>query len=316
MVSAKITLLGPQRLAPTLRDAVAAAGVRGRLAVVTAGWEEREEEDEELSEHLGGRIVNLHLWGRAEEVYQRDPELMAAVRGRREILRRVQELYRIRLSHALEAARTLLTRKGTDGREEDPLLESERSSAIEDVRRLDAEHLERIEAAQSDFLRTWNPRERPQVARHREQLKGLLSDVEGLCIAGGDVRILLGRLRLFGLLDLWDERPIFAWSAGAMVLGPRIVLFHDSPPQGAGDAEIFEIGFARFKGLLPLPHARRRLSLDDRARVGLFARRFGPDLCVAFDERTGVRQGESGWVGDEGTMRLCPDGSLQEVGGA
>ena len=310
MVSTRITLLGPQRLQPTLREAVDAAGIQGRLAAVTAGWEEREEEDQELSDHLGGRVENLHLWGRAEEVYQRDPELLDGVRERRETLRQMQELYRIRLGHALEAARTLLRREG-----DDTLLESQTSAAIADVRRLDAEHLTRIEEVEAKFRRHLNPHERTIVAAHREQLRSLLDGVEALCIAGGNVRILLGRLRLFGLLDLWGDRPIYAWSAGAMVLASRIVLFHDSPPQGAGDAEVFETGLSRLRELLPLPHANTRLRLEDRARVALFARRFGPDLCVTFDEGSRTHWDGSIWIGQQGTRRLSPDGGLTEMGG-
>ena len=66
-MSAPLVLLGPQRLRPTLKDAIACLGVTGRVATVTAGWEEREGEDAELDEHLAGRTVNLGLFPRAEE---------------------------------------------------------------------------------------------------------------------------------------------------------------------------------------------------------------------------------------------------------
>jgi hypothetical protein len=314
MVSTRVVLLGPQRLVPTLNVAMESLGVRGRIAAVTAGWEEREQEDRELVDHLGGRVVNLRVWGRCEGIYARDPELFQAMRERRELLRRAQELYRLRLSHALDAARTLLGRASQANGEGDALLESECTAAIEDVRRLDAEHHERLRSVHADFDRTWRPLERATVAAERAELASLLAHCSALCIAGGDVRVLLGRLRLLDLVGAWTAGPIVAWSAGAMVLGQRVILFHDSPPQGEGNAEVFETGLGRVRDIVPLPHARRRLRLDDRERVSLFARRFGPDLCVALDERTRVDYENGGWSGAAGTMALAADGTLAEVG--
>ncbi len=307
MVDVSVVLLGPQRLAPTLNLAIESLAVRGRIAAVTAGWEERELEDQELSEHLGGRVVNLRVWERCEQIYRRDPELFQAMRDRREHLRRMQELYRVRLSHALDAARAL-QRNGSS----DEMIESELSAAIEDVRRLDAEHHERIRAVHAAFDRTWRPLERESVARERAELGSILASCSALCIAGGNVRVLLGRLRLLDLLGGWTGGPLVAWSAGAMVLGQRVILFHDSPPQGEGNAEVFESGLACTTGVVPLPHARRRLRLEDRPRVSLFARRFGPDLCLALDERTRADFGSGRWALAPGTLRLSRDGSLAE----
>jgi hypothetical protein len=101
-----------------------------------------------------------------------------------------------------------------------------------------------------------------------------------------------------------------------MVLSERIVVFHDSPPQGAGNAEVLEAGLGAFQGVLPLPHARRRLQLSDRARVSLFSRRFEPAQCVALDEECRVEWDGSAWSAPSGTRRLTPEGTLVEVGGA
>ena len=43
----------------------------------------------------------------------------------------------------------------------------------------------------------------------------------------------------------------------------------------------FDAGLGLCRGLLALPDARRRLRLEDPARVALLARRFAPDLCAA-----------------------------------
>jgi hypothetical protein len=128
------------------------------------------------------------------------------------------------------------------------------------------------------------------------------------------VTILLRRLRLFGVLDLLDAQPIVAWSAGAMVLSERIVLFHDDPPQGAGSAEVAELGLSACKGIVPLPHAEKRLQLGDRERVALFARRFAPDLCAALVPRTRLDWDGARWSGQPGTRKLDASGQLVEAG--
>ena len=95
--------------------------------------------------------------------------------------------------------------------------------------------------------------------------------------------MLLNRLRLFGFGDLVGDLPVLAWSAGAMALAERVVLFHDTPPQGFGNAEVLESGLALFRQILPLPHAQRRLQLENPHRVEELARRFAPFSCVPLD---------------------------------
>ena len=95
-----------------------------------------------------------------------------------------------------------------------------------------------------------------------------------------------------------------------MVLTPRIVLFHDSPPQGAGYAEVFEPGLGLCHGIVPLPHARQRLRLGDPLRVRLLARRFAPDACVPLDGEAGLDWNGVRWQAHEGTSKLSPSGEL------
>ena len=129
MLSAAI-LLGPQRHVPLVRPAVAALlpdaeGDTGLLAAVTAGWEEREAEDQELREHVQRPVVNLAVWARVERIFQEDPELFVAMRQRHDTLRSLQELYRLRLQGQMEALQELFRRSG-----DDPLLLAERHDAL------------------------------------------------------------------------------------------------------------------------------------------------------------------------------------------
>lgn len=92
-----VVLLGPQRLRPTLVEAVDRAGVTGAVAAVTAGWQEREDEIDELSAHLRRPVVNLGLHRRGEDVLARDPEFLLAYGDLLDRRRKLQDLYRIRL---------------------------------------------------------------------------------------------------------------------------------------------------------------------------------------------------------------------------
>jgi hypothetical protein len=274
----RVTLLGPQRLQPTLGTVLESLGLGGRIATVTAGWQERESDDRELDEHLGGRSANLRLYQRTEEVFRRDADLTAAHHARQASLRRMQDLYASRLDHTMAAADAFLRRP-----DRDDLTEFETEACIAAVRDLDARHVQRVEAVHAEFQERWNPPGRDSVEVERRQIADILAGCDALAIAGGHVAVLLNRLRLFDVPGLLDGKPVVAWSAGAMVACERIVLFHDHPAYGAGNAEVMERGLGLCRGVVPLPHARRRLHLDDDLHVGLFARRFAPAACIAMD---------------------------------
>lgn len=307
----KIALLGPQHEHKTVARTLDELGVDGPVATVTAGWEEREPEDDELAEHLGGRARNLALHARAEELFNHDRVVRELLYERYDRLRELQVLYRLRLAPQLDACRALFAL--TDPADPGPLYGPELDDAIADLRSLDAHHLARAAALDAEILERLG--ERDAIRRHVDALALAVEDVEALCIAGGHVGILLNRLRLFSVVDLVGDVPIVAWSGGAMVLAERIVLFHDSPPQGAGDPEVYAPGLGLVRGVVPLPHAGRRLDLNDEHRVALFARRFGPDRVLVFDggERVLGSSDSSDWQIANGTRELVALGSVQEV---
>jgi len=306
-------LLGPQRLKPSLAEAARVLGVEdgARIATITAGWMEREREDRELDEHLGGRTVNLDLWARAESVFKRDPELGEALTERLLLLRELQALYRIRLAHAMAACMQLLHRPGNEA-----MLRLERAASIDAVRALDEEHLRRVADVHERFESRWQPRERTAVAHEREQIEALVRDAAAVAIAGGQVAVLLNRLRLFDLPALLEGATVLAWSAGAMALADRVVLFHDAPPHGPGHAEVFGAGLGLAPALLPFPHARHRLRFDDAHRVLLTARRFAPAVCVPLDDGERVDWLDGNWHFATGSRRMGLDGAIRVWTGA
>lgn len=302
-----IVLLGPQRLKPTLLPAMQALGAEGPLAAVTAGWEEREDEVERLEAHVGRPVLNLGLYRRAEEAMLSDWELASAFRERRARLTELGDHFRARLVYLYNAARAMRRRKGTE-----EILGPEREDALESLRAVDARHLRRLEEVHAAFQERWRPAERKAIVTQRKEVARLLDGCGALALAGGNVAVLSHRIRLFGLGALIGDRPVFAWSAGAMAAGERIVLFHDNPPQGPGVPEVFGAGMGLYPGLLPLPHARRRLRLESKRRTSLFAERFAPADCVTLDEGEGVAFDGKRWTAAAGgARRLRPDGTLE-----
>ena len=112
-----VILLGPQRHVRIVRAAIETLVPEhrsGPIAAVTAGWEEREAEDQELRQHVARPFVNLGVWARVERIFEQDQELLAAMRQRHDTLRSLQELYRLRLSGLMDATHELFRRVGDE----------------------------------------------------------------------------------------------------------------------------------------------------------------------------------------------------------
>jgi hypothetical protein len=96
-----------------------------------------------------------------------------------------------------------------------------------------------------------------------------------------------------------------------MAVTERVVLFHDSPPQGRGVSQVLDEGLGLAPGVVALPSPRQRLRLDDHERVGWMARRYAPALCIALDDgarvtyETGV-----GWGRAHAALRLDAGGDI------
>ena len=283
-----ITLLGPQRR-PTLDRVLSSLGVGGPVAVVNAGWQERESDDAEILGLAGGQAVNLRLFARWMTVLQADPEYAEAEREHRLVLDELQQLYRIRLDHALQALYAVTARGGGHAAVEATALED----ALAAVRLLDATHVARVQELHDAFYGTWRLEERGAIAGHREEVRRLMSSAECLVVAGGHVGELVRVVHLFHLAPHLPPRVV-AWSAGAMALTPRVVLFHDRVAHGASLTEVFDAGIGVIPGLVLLPHARRRLRTDDLLRMSVLARRFAPASCVVLDDGVRVDLGPGG----------------------
>jgi len=298
-------LMGPQRDTDALSDVMAVLRVKEPIALVTAGWQEREDQDRQIDAQLGGKTVNLRLHARAEQVFAEDPDYAALHRTRQDRLRHRQEYYRVRLARAADA--TLEIKRISAG---SAYADEEEQLSLENIRRLDDEHLAQCRETRLEFENRVRPFERPAIAKQREELRKILEGTPTIAIAGGHVAVLLNRMRMFGVADLLADQTLIAWAGGAMVSGDRVVLFHESPPHGVGVSEVMDDGLGLHTGILPLPNPRLRLKLDDTFRVGWMARRNAPARCVAFDYGEWVCFSGRRWFNPSGTTLLKPDGAL------
>jgi hypothetical protein len=304
-------LLGPQRLHPIVGEALEILKVDPRdgrkIAAITAGWQEREDEDAELCAALGNRSVNLMLHARGEAVFRDDPDFFAAHRAKQDRLRSLQDLYRLRLASTLKAARRV--QQATAPRD---LIESELEEALQALRLLDAHHVTKVRQIEEDFERRCgrcsasrsaasSPRSTPSSPTAAPWRSPAATSRCSTTACGCSTS---------AAASARPEVPIMAWSAGAMVVSERIVLFHDSPPQGRGNAEMLGPGLGLFPDVVVLPHARRRLLLSDHARISVFARRHATAACYALDDRNWIRFDGARWHSGPGTYQLCSDGQL------
>jgi hypothetical protein len=300
-----IVLCGAQHAQPSLPRVLRELGVAGPVALITAGWQEREGEPGVVADP-GAPVVELGLHARGEQVFADDAELSEAYKARQLRLKLMQDFYRVRLEHAAQAARAVAVRSV------DPdLLAEEHVASRELIRHLDRDHLARCRAVHAAFETHVAPTERPVLARHLGELRAAIEPTGAVVIAGGHVAVLLNRLRLFAITELAGPRPIIAWSAGAMALTERVVLFHDDPPHGQAISEVLDAGLGLAHELVVLPEPRLRLDLDDAGRVGELAERYAPAVCVAIDHGAQIWVEDGRAVRAVDAQRLDPSGWVE-----
>lgn len=275
----KRILFGPQRPHTNLRDIVEYPDLpAGPIAVISAGWQENEAFTDDIGEIVGRPLRNLGLYQRADKVFADDHALHAAYRERQENLISLQRLYRGRLRQLIIATRQL-----QQGEASNDLLREEKRHAIAQLKALDRHHLRRVEAIHADYADAISATESAVLAQQAAEIAALLAGHEVVLITGGNVVVLLNRLRLFGLAELLSAKHIVAWSAGAMVLGDQVVLFHDRMPQRRRHPEFLSAGTGILPGYVFLPDAKHRLVGSNSTRVDLLCRRLAPANGVTLD---------------------------------
>jgi len=294
-------LLGPQRFLATAGAAVRSVAPEGTVATVTAGWQDREPADDELDEVMEGRSRNLHLYARLSEVLTVDEHFAAEALAHRDAMDELAGIYSLRLQRALESVYAVARRPARQD-----IADSAFQDALRGLRDIDAWYLRGVDQLYGELETAAPPWESETIARHRSEVAELLGDAAVLAIAGGHVGILLRSLRLFDVVPP-AGLPVVAWSAGAMAMTERVVLYNDKGPLGVQGSELWDRGVGRVPDVVAMPHARRRLRLEDPLRARVFVGRFAPATCLLLDDGVQVAIGDDGRVPDD-ARRLTADG--------
>ena len=268
-------LLGPQRPEPNLFEVMQKFGLDADpIGVISAGWQEAEGDIDVLRETIACPLENLAIYQRAETLFASDSVLHLAHRARQERLKEQQRLYRMRLRHLKVAVRQTLRAEGVPS-----IIAAERRHAISQLRALDRHHLRQIQKTHTRFEGEINSQEHPELVEQQQQAQDEFARYSTIMITGGNLLVLLNRLRLFGIDKLLADKALIAWSAGAMLLGGQLVLFHDRLPQGRRDAEVVDHGLNLLTNTIILPDARNRLRTGNTVRMTSLARRMAPASC-------------------------------------
>ena len=299
-------LLGPQRFLTTAGAVARSLDADGPVATITAGWEERESDDGELDTVMDGRTQNLRLFGRMMDVLERDPVVAAAALALRDAVDDLAGAYSVRLHHALDAVYAVRRRKGRAD-----VIAAAYSDGVDAVRRLDRWYLDEVRALYTEAYATGAAGGSELWAEHRAQVADVLAGSSVLAVAGGHVGMLLRTMQFFSVRPP-AELPVVAWSAGAMAMTRTVVLFNDFV-QANGAAEVWDRGLARVENVVALPHARRRIHLDDRVRMQVFVKRFEGYACLLLDDGAKVAVGPDGSL-PAGARVIRADGTVGVVG--
>jgi hypothetical protein len=301
-----LTLLGPQPEYESLRGALNRMGLNGRLALITAGWEEAENEDEPLVHLIPNEIVNLRLFRRSELLFAQDPLVIQMLQKRQDVLRHLRDVYRMRVSYFMRATNKILgaSRELVD-------FQPELDSSLNMLRQLDREYFLRTCQVCDDYDAEIDFDHRPSVVSQREELSEILGGVSAILIAGGHSAIIMNRLKIFSILEMRPDLPIIAWSGGAMALASQMVFFHDRLPQGDSNPEILRAGAGIIGRVLPFPDPANRLRLDDTLRMSVLARRFSDSSCVLLDSSDWVERRNGKWTAAHETRQLATNGRTE-----
>ena len=121
--------------------------------------------------------------------------------------------------------------------------------------------------------------------------------------------VLADALHLFNIAASLRS-PVIAWSAGAMALTDRIVLFNDRAPQGPGHPEVYGSGLSVLRNLVRAAARQREAAARRHAPDGRLRPQVRPrPLCPAGDRAPRVDTDSDGDC-PPGTRVLAADGRV------
>ena len=300
-------LLGPQRFRTTVGPVIGTVAPEGPIATVTAGWQDREGNTAELDGILEGRGHHLNLYGRLSDVLETDQRFAEAALAHRDAVDELAGIYTFRLHAALETVYSLQRRTVRPD-----LAEAALADGVRVVQSIDRWYLETLDQLYGELQATAPPEESESISRHRAEVAEAIGQAGAVAIAGGHVGVLLRCLKLF-VVELPPQLPVVGWSAGAMSLTERVVLYNDLGPRGVVGSEVWDRGLGRAPRIVAFPHARRRLRMDDPMVLRVLVRRFGDARCLLLDDGARVDLGPYGEL-PAGARVIGDDGRIHNLG--
>ncbi|GDX78686.1 hypothetical protein LBMAG42_04970 [Deltaproteobacteria bacterium] len=297
-----LTILGPERPDGVLPSVLARHGVTGPIALVSAGWRYDEARDELLRAALPNEVRNLRLYDRFRHLEREETELIGKYTAKQDALRKVKDRYRLWLRTSLGMAAGLLADKPDA---DCPWFRQ----SIRHLQEADELFLSEARRLHEAFEQEVRPGENPRVRKERDEIRAELAGCAALCIAGGHIGVLRNRCFFFDLGPTLTQRPLYAWSAGAMLLTERLLLFHDHTGFGPGTAEFLDHGFGLLRNTVFLPHARERLDLTNGANLTVLASRLAPRKVMGLQNGAIFEDGRYTGAPDS-AFTIRPDGSV------
>jgi hypothetical protein len=282
-----LVLLGQQLESPRVQDVLAEWQIRGPVGLVSAGWEEDEEDDQWVRDALDVPVVNSHLYGLADRLFQDDPEVLRLLRERQDRLRDLREINAWQTENLFALARELWQRIEENAAAVGPFHQT-----MAHLREVDRTYLRSVSTVIKEYDQRIAPQVRPSLQAYRSAVLQRLDGCQALLIAGGHVGVLLNRLNLCRLLR-HVSLPIIAWSGGAMALGERVFFYDHFIPHAKKEVELSRQGLRMYVGLQVFPRAEERLNLQDHNELALLARRIEAP-CLLLESNSEIRWNSDG----------------------
>jgi len=191
--------------------------------------------------------------------------------------------------------------------------------AVAGLREADARHAALLRDLWQHFQIAAGLEFDPLWQEHRTRLANDILSASAILLPGGSPsRLLLGFrfYRLEGVLAeaLRRGTSFFGTSAGAMVLGRRIVIFNDRA-QPRQEFQLLDNGVRLVEGLQVFPHVTDRVQTEDTANLAYLSARFDNRRCVGLNQGSVLALAPEGgrWagrsVGEEDVVVFGRDGN-------
>jgi hypothetical protein len=306
---------------------------RDRVLLVTAAWAEHEHEELHIKRALnevgvrssfdGGfdRVIeNLSLYHELTGVLQAAPDLALRWAELREVASTARSFYREHNTHLIALLRKVLARaqqldpslhlaqllrpqwRGTvsDGRQLlRETLSKELQQLLQNLQENDDRFVALLDRVEARVFDDTGILYHPLWREARARLEAHILSAGAMLFFGGQLEVLLEGLRFFRLREPIIEASrrgasFIAMSAGAMVLGERIIVYDDFAPERR-DFQLFDRGLGLVQKFQLFPHCMDRIQTDDPSNLAYLARRFRYHSCVGLNERSFLQMELSPW---------------------